>query len=139
MTKYNGEFSLETHTACEFDFDGWVQLASEDPEAFEQRRRQEISQLISSAPEDSRMRLERLQFRIDGIRRQSGSHLGGCVAISELMWEKLAGQGGLLESLERLQGLCGGIPAGEDAATADKPRATVLSFPSVVPKGPQSD
>ena len=121
---------MEARKESDFDFESWSELASTDPEAFEKRRQSEIDKLIDAAPEASKLRLQRLQFRVDGIRRRSGSALGGCVAISELMWTEFAGQGGLLESLEQLQSLCAGITPPElESSTVSRPKASLLQFP----------
>ena len=115
---------------CTFDFDRWSKLASEDPEAFEALRRTEIDKLISAAPGTMRLKLEQLQFRIDGVRRRNSTALGCCVAISALMWEKLAGQGGLLEALDTLRF---GVPTTErTASVGGRSLARVLEFPNSV-------
>lgn len=63
------------------------QLARDNPQAFEALRSELIENVISSAPERLQLRLRQLQFRIDGIRRRSGSPLGALLKIQALMWE----------------------------------------------------
>lgn len=89
------------------DFDRWSALARHNPEAFESMRQAAISALIESAPPESRKRLRRLQWRIDQERRLSRSSLGACVRISNMMWDSLAGSGGLLDRLEQLRAVAG--------------------------------
>lgn len=69
------------------DHDSLSQLAKEDPQAFEDLRQQLVGELIERAPEALKPRLEGLQFRIDAIRRRSGSSLGATVKIYQLMWQ----------------------------------------------------
>lgn len=72
-------------------------LARDDPEGFEALRSSLIENCIDGAPERIRHRLRQLQFRVDGIRRRSGSALGATVKIHALMWESF------LEMNEQLQ------------------------------------
>ncbi len=81
-----------------FDFDGWALLAKSDPPAFEAKRKALIEQTIERAQPRQRVRLRRLQWKIDRIRALSSHPLGACVKITHLMWHSLAGVGGLRES-----------------------------------------
>ena len=82
----------------ELNFDELARLAQEDPEAFEALRTQKIQQLIDAAP--ARRRLLGLQWQIDMERAQSNSAFDACVRISRMMWESVAGAGGLLERID---------------------------------------
>ncbi|MBT5229473.1 MAG: DUF3135 domain-containing protein [Methylococcales bacterium] len=84
------------------DFDTWSKLAKEDPEAFEARRKEVIQQLIDSAPEDQRHRLECLQWKVDQIRSRSKTPLAACLRMSKMMWDRVLGKSGLMESLDQL-------------------------------------
>lgn len=64
-----------------------ARLARENPQSFETLRLELIENCVSSAPEAVQLRLRQLQFRIDGIRRRSGSPLGATLKIHALMWE----------------------------------------------------
>jgi hypothetical protein len=86
----------------DFDFETWRALASEDPERFEQMRQDAIRQIIESAPPTQRERLQALQWRIDQERRLSGNPLAACLRISNLMWERLMGKNGLVDTLNSL-------------------------------------
>lgn len=74
-----------------FDFDEWAQLAKQDKVAFEDKRGAFLKQLIESwASNDHDLpRLNGLQFQINMIRRKHKSPMGACIAISEMMMDKL--------------------------------------------------
>lgn len=74
-----------------FDFDEWAQLAKQDNVGFEKKRSDILKQFIAScASNDNDLRrLNGLQFQIDMIRRKHKSPMGACVAISEMMMDKL--------------------------------------------------
>ncbi len=107
------------------DFDRWSALARHNPEAFEAMRLAAISALIETTPPQSRGRLRRLQWRIDQERRLCSSSLGACIRISSMMWDSLAGSGGLLEQLEQLRGVVGGRP---EPMADSCPKAKVISL-----------
>ena len=76
----------------ETNFEYLSELASSDPEKFEQLRLDKISELIESVTNPvQKKRLIGLQWQIDQIRAQhKGSAMAACLAISELMWETFA-------------------------------------------------
>ena len=82
-----------------FDFDRWAKLADTDPAAFEAQRQAAIEEAIAQAPERTRARLQRLQWKLDQIRRTSGTPLAAAIRMNEMMWDRIAGKGGLLEAL----------------------------------------
>lgn len=84
-----------------FDFDHWSELASRDPEGFEARRRETIEAAIRQAPARTQARLRRLQWKLDQIRRTSGTPLAACIRMHNMMWDSLQGRGGLLDTLRR--------------------------------------
>jgi hypothetical protein len=84
------------------DFDNWSELAKSDPEAFEARRAEVIEQIIQGIPAHKQQRMRCLQWRIDQVRAQADNPLSACIKLSEMMWDSLAGPGGLCEALERL-------------------------------------
>jgi len=84
------------------DFDQLSELATQNPDLFENLRRQAIDDVIAKAPQAQRHRLRCLQWRIDQERRRSASALGACIRISRMMWESVAGRGGLLDHLDRV-------------------------------------
>jgi hypothetical protein len=81
------------------DFDALKRLAASDPQAFEELRRKLIEEAIARAPEVRRERLRRLQWRIEQASRRAGTPLAACIAISNMMWDSVAGRHGLLEAL----------------------------------------
>ena len=72
-----------------FNFDEWVELAKEDPDAFEERRDALLKQAIEQAPLHFRKKLHGLQFQVDMIRERSAHPMGACVRISSLMMDSL--------------------------------------------------
>ncbi len=104
------------------EFDQWVALADEDPDAFERMRSALIEDFIEQAPPERQLRLRGLQWRIDQERARAGSPLGACIRISRMMWGRVFDRGGLLKNLEDLlQNFQGSQPAEESAR--------VLRFP----------
>ena len=83
------------------EFDEWASLANSDPEAFEKLRRSLIDQCIEAAPEDRRQRLRSLQWRIDQECARAKTPLGACIRLTQMMWDKILGPGGLLENLQQ--------------------------------------
>ena len=88
------------------DFDSWFDtmmgMAKEDPAGFERLRQQMINEVIDEAPADNRRRLIGLQWRVDQERRLAKSPMGACIRISNMMWESVTGDGGLLEQLNHM-------------------------------------
>lgn len=70
-----------------WDFSYWMELAMNHPDEFESRRAETIKRAIEKAPEDSRLRLERLQWRIDRVRERSSSPMAATLEISRMMWD----------------------------------------------------
>ena len=84
------------------DFDQFSELAKSDPDAFEAKRAEVIEQVIERMPAHKQHRMRCLQWKIDQVRAQAGNPLSACITLSEMMWDSLAGPGGLRETLERL-------------------------------------
>jgi hypothetical protein len=82
-----------------FDFDRWAELARKNPQLFEITRRNTIEQAISQASPQRQVRLRRLQWQLDQIRSTSGTPLAACIRMQAMLWEKLAGNAGLLACL----------------------------------------
>ncbi len=85
-----------------FDFDEWERLARTDPDAFEERRRLAIEELISRASEDRRQRLRGLQFRVDMERQRAPTPMAACLRLYTMMWDSVIGPDGLQERREVL-------------------------------------
>lgn len=113
------EDAPQTH----FDFDYWRKLAVEDPQGFEAARRDALMAIISRAGEHRQQRLQGLQWQIDRIRDTAANPMAACVKISSMMWDKMLGDGGLLESLRRLEGI-------EPERLAERPPARVIPLPA---------
>lgn len=97
-------------------FDQMRALAQSNPEALERLRKQEVENVINSAPEHMQRRLRGLQFQIDCKRRAQKSPMGACIALSNMMHE----------SLLRLNVVLNG----QTLAEQDIRHAKVLSFPA---------
>lgn len=102
---------MEKNTKAEIDFDAWSEIARDNPETFEAMRLAAIEEVIESAPEGSRERLRRLQWRIDQERRLARTPMAACLRISRMMWHAVLGQGGLNERFTELQRAVSGQPA----------------------------
>lgn len=119
--KLFGESSPEN-----MEFKQWVEMAKNDPELFERLRQNAIDEIIENAPEGHRQRLRCLQWRIDQERSRSKSALGACIRISRMMWESVAGRGGLLESLCQIKD----SPFNPGTPLAPAPKAEIVPFRS---------
>lgn len=92
----------QEHTS-KFDFEHWANLAHTDPEGFEASRSAVIEDAINRAPERTQVRLRRLQWQLDQVRRVSDNPMAACVKMNEMMWERFAGEGGLIDTLQLLK------------------------------------
>ena len=100
-------------------FEEWSDLASSDPQAFEKLRQDVISEFLGQLPEKQQPRLRRLQWRIDRIRERSDNPMAATLNLYSMMWDSVAGDGGMLAVLEN------------PALAVEKPSrsATILAFP----------
>jgi len=83
------------------DFDHWFALSKKNPDVFEVRREACIEALILSAPISQQPRLRGLQWQIDLKRQRAKNPMAACMAISNMMWDQVLGEGGLLERLRQ--------------------------------------
>jgi hypothetical protein len=102
------------------DFDSMTAIAQDDPDEFERLRQQAIDEFIESTPPEHQVRLRRLQWRIDQVRKNH-SPLSACIRISKMMMDHLLGPHGLLTYQQRLLNP-------EHPLTVDS--AKVLRFPT---------
>lgn len=90
-----------------FDFDDWAELARRDPAAFERRRAQVIEEFLQDVPDDDRRhRLRCLQWRVDRTRERASNPMSACLRLSQMMWDSVLGDGGLLETLNTTRQPC---------------------------------
>lgn len=82
-----------------FDFESWSRLANTDPDEFEARRACAIEETIGRAPPRLQARLRRLQWKLDQVRRTSATPMAACIRMNHMMWDRVTGPGGLLETL----------------------------------------
>ena len=87
----------------EMGFDDWCELASDDPDAFEAARSAVIEEFLSSIPKHSRERMRGLQWRIDTIRDRSNNPMAACINIYNMMWDKLAGENGMIDCINAFE------------------------------------
>lgn len=92
-----------------FDFSEWAELAKNDPEGFEKKRREIIDQTVDRCLDHNKQRIRGLQWRIDQQRRISSSPMDACLKIYGQMWERFAGEEDGLNS--HLQALNLGDPS----------------------------
>jgi hypothetical protein len=85
---------------AKFDFDAWVKLARQDPQAFEEKRKRIIDDAIKAAPPSKRQRLRCLQWKLDKIRETSRTPMIACLHINRLLWENVTSERGLLNTLQ---------------------------------------
>lgn len=110
-----------------FDFDRWAALAREQPEEFERLREEAVTALIDSAPESLRQRLRGAQWQIDVVRRRAKTPIAACLQLSDMMWERVIGDDGLLVTLDQLARAAEGKPVRHSSAT-------ILSFRDAPPE-----
>lgn len=76
--------------SSEFDFEAWAKLYQDNPEQFEQQRKQWIADAIEAAPTTKQQRLVGLQFQIDAVRRTCHNPYQSTIKISTMMMDMLA-------------------------------------------------
>ena len=104
----------------EIDFELWANLASTDPQKFEELRQDKISNFINQSSHHRQQRLLGLQWQIDTIRNQHPhSAVAACLAISKLMWETFQELSDVLQ-LQAKSGLTAPMPLLQD---------NIISFP----------
>lgn len=86
----------------DFNFDEWARLAKEEPEAFESMRQKMIEDVIENVAPSVKPRMEGLQWQIDQVRSKSANPMSSCLKISQMMWENVTGEDGLLENMRQL-------------------------------------
>jgi hypothetical protein len=107
-----------------FDFDHWMKLAKEDPEAFEKQREAAIGQYLTSVPSEvQRDRLKRLQWRVDKEREMAKTPMDAAIRIYDMMWESV---GKNIDALQDLADTLTGNLVEESASK--KEQASILPF-----------
>lgn len=104
----------------DFCFEEWAALAREDGEAFENRRRQLIENMLAAAPERMQRRLRGLQFQIDLERERAVTPLGAAVRLNSMMWSSFA------DLRDALAGVSDTVPPQQRAPEAG---AQLIPFP----------
>jgi len=117
---------MENKKTAEIDFDTWSEMARTDPETFELMRQAAIESAIQGASESNRLRLRRLQWRIDQERRLAHTPMAACLRISRMMWRTVLGPGGLNDRFGELQGLFSDRPG--DLRSSPQVAGQVVAF-----------
>ncbi len=86
----------------DFNFDEMVKLAKEDPDAYENKREKMIQEIIDNTSPEVRRRMEGLQWQIDQVRSTSANPMQSCLKISQMMWDNVLGDDGLLDHMRQL-------------------------------------
>jgi hypothetical protein len=86
----------------DFNFDEWAKMAKEDPEAFENKRKKMIQDVIDATSPEVQRRMQGLQWQIDNVRSTSSNPMASCLKISQMMWDNVLGDDGLLENMRKL-------------------------------------
>jgi uncharacterized protein DUF3135 len=112
-----------TGISTEFNFDEWAKLAKENPDAYEDMRQKMIQEVIDSTSPEVKRRMEGLQWKIDQIRSTSTNPMASCLKISQMMWDNVLGEDGLLENMRQLS-------EPTEIAKLNKPKesATIISI-----------
>ena len=121
-----------SHSSFEEWFTEMASLARENQELFEQKRRELIAKAIEEAAPENRLRLERLQWRIDRERERAKTPLAATIRLYDMLMEMVYGEVGLLQTLETLKGLLTDLKNGKAPREVNlrSHRAKVISFPS---------
>ena len=107
----------------QLDHDQRAALAANDPQRFEAMRSETLAEAIAHASAPNRPLLERMQWRIDQIRRLAPNPVIAVHRINLMMWEKVTGEGGLLDAFDELNN-----PRREWGSSSQRPSAEVVPF-----------
>ncbi|MGB0494984.1 MAG: DUF3135 domain-containing protein [Kangiellaceae bacterium] len=105
----------------EFDFDEWMQLYKNDPEAFEEKRIEWLTTCVVDAPQKYQKRLNGLMFHINAIRRLEKNPMQTCLKVSSMMMDSLNDMRVFLRELQA-------TIQGEKSTLKTEECATVLQF-----------
>ena len=86
-------------------FDELAELAHSDPDAFEALRRRIIESHIAASPKEQKLKLERMQFRINGVLRRSSNPVHACILLQGMMVENTTRISDALSGLHQGLGL----------------------------------
>ncbi len=93
----------ETKSKTHFDFNYWLKLAQDNPEAFERERQQVVDKYIGSIKETNvQERMRCLQWKIDTERKLAKNPMDSAIRIYDMMWESLGKNQEALQELSDL-------------------------------------
>lgn len=102
-----------------FDFEYWRDLASKDPEAFEQKRLETIETFLADVPSDEmKRRLRGLQWRVEMERKRSYNAMDSAIRIYDMMWDSVARNYEELQKLAAMLDPSLGLPVPEQPVSA---------------------
>ena len=104
------------------DFEKWAELAVTDPAEFEAMRKAAIDAFLESVPANRRLRLERLQWRVDRVRERCSTPMAATIAISEMMWDSF------YDLHDHYQDMFGSKSVPRYKVAAPRKSATILPF-----------
>lgn len=121
----------------QWDFSYWMELALNDPEQFESERSEAIDKVIEDAPAEMRVRLKRLQWRVDKARERAASPMAATLEISKMMWDSFHTLRGCYQELFNEvspggRSLKGGSGTRPSVAAGKARKAKVIPFPQLV-------
>jgi hypothetical protein len=105
-----------------------ARLARDNPPAYEALREALIARLIDTSPASVKTRLRGIQFRVDHLRRLSGSPLGATLRIYALMMDSLVRMNDGWQEMGAIQARYRGWHRPELPVTLPKPSARILPF-----------
>jgi len=110
------------NTSTEFNFDDWAKLATEDPDAYENMRREMIQEMLDKTSPKIKYRMQGLQWQIDQIHSISPNPMASRLKISQMMWDSVLAEDGLLDHLQQIND--------PDSCKLDKPEssATIINI-----------
>lgn len=82
-------------------FDELSALALADPEAFEALRLRIVESHIAASPKEQKLKLERMQFRINGVLRRSSNPVHACILLQGMMVENTSRMSDALSGLHQ--------------------------------------
>lgn len=112
----------QTPSVKPMDFERWAELATNDPEQFEEMRRAAIDEFLQSVSSERRQRLQRLQWRVDRVRERCSTPMAATIAISGMMWDSF------YALHDRYQDLCGSASTRRDKPKRPIKSAKILPF-----------
>lgn len=104
-------------------FDELAELARSDPEAFEALRRRLVESHIARSPVEQKLKLQRMQFRINGVLKRSSNPVHACILLQSMLAENTS------RMSDALIGLQDGVGGWVSAVVEDMEKVECLPKP----------